>query len=172
MAYYDLVETPLGTVFVGGSADGVHRIDFITDRRDAEHYVERLERDAHEPAERDPQAASVAVEAVRAYFAGDESAWDGLPPLAARGTEFQAQVWRALASIPRGTTVTYGDIATAIGRPSAARAVGRAIGTNPLAIVVPCHRVVGANGTLTGYASGVDRKRWLLAHELVELALN
>jgi methylated-DNA-[protein]-cysteine S-methyltransferase len=170
MAYYDLVETPLGTVFVGGSAAGLHRMDFVTDRRDEAHYVARLERDAREPVSRDPQAARAAVEAVRAYFSGDESAWDALPELAARGTEFQTQVWRALTAIPRGSTVTYGEIATAIGRPSAARAVGRAIGTNPLAIVVPCHRVVGANGTLTGYASGVERKQWLLAHERVELA--
>ncbi len=172
MAYYDLVETPLGPMFVGGSGDGVHRIDFITDRRDEAHYVERLERDSREPVERDPEAARVAVEAVRAYFAGDESAWDGLPPLAARGTEFQAAVWHELMAIPRGATVSYGEIAMAIGRPSAARAVGRAVGTNPLAVVVPCHRVVGSNGAITGYASGLDRKRWLLAHEHVELALN
>lgn len=170
MAYYDLVETPLGLVFVGGSAIGLHRMDFVTDRRDEAHYVARLERDAGEGAVRDPQAARVAVDAVRAYFAGTSEAFSALPPLAARGTAFQLSVWDALRRLAPGATVTYGEIARAIGRPSAARAVGRAVGTNPLAIVVPCHRVLGAHGALTGYASGLDRKRWLLAHERVEVA--
>lgn len=170
MAYYELVETPLGHVFVGGSAAGLHRMDFITERRDEAHYVARLERDAGEHAVRDAAQARAAVDAVRAYFEGVPGAFDSLPPLAPRGTAFQLQVWATLRTLAPAELTTYGAIARAIGRPSAARAVGRAVGTNPLAIVVPCHRVIGAQGALTGYASGVDRKRWLLAHERVEVA--
>ena len=86
-------------------------------------------------------------------------------PLAARGTPFQLLVWQALRSIPYGQTWSYQDLAEAIGRPTAARAVGMANGKNPLSIVVPCHRVIGKNGRLTGYAGGVERKAWLLEHE-------
>jgi methylated-DNA-[protein]-cysteine S-methyltransferase len=86
-------------------------------------------------------------------------------PLAPDGTEMQKSVWAALAAIPYGETRSYGDIARAVGRPSASRAVGAANGRNPLSLIVPCHRVVGAGGALTGYAGGVDRKRWLLEHE-------
>ena len=81
------------------------------------------------------------------------------------GTPFQRSVWRALRAIPCGETRSYGDIARAIGRPSAVRAVGLANGANPIGVVVPCHRVIGAGGALVGYGGGVDRKRWLLAHE-------
>lgn len=170
MAYYELVETPLGQVFVGGSAAGLHRMDFVTERRDEAHYVARLERDAGEPAVRDAAQARAAVEAVRAYFDGVPGALEALPTLAPQGTAFQLRVWEVLRALAPAQLTTYGAIAHAIGRPSAARAVGRAVGTNPLAIVVPCHRVVGAHGALTGYASGLDRKRWLLAHERVEAA--
>ena len=86
-------------------------------------------------------------------------------PLAPQGTAFQRAVWDQLAAIPCGETRTYAEIARAIGRPRAARAVGAANARNPLAIVVPCHRVIGGDGELTGYAGGIDRKRWLLAHE-------
>lgn len=170
MAYYELVETPLGQVFVGGSEAGLHRMDFVADRRDEAHYVARLARDAGESVVRDAAQARAAVEAVRAYFDGVPNAFAALPPLAPRGTAFQVRVWEALRALRPAEVTTYGAIARAIGRPSAARAVGRAVGTNPLAIVVPCHRVVGARGALTGYASGLDRKRWLLAHERIEVA--
>ncbi len=102
--------------------------------------------------------------ALRAYFAGDLTAIDGLP-VEVLGTPFQAAVWRALCEIPCGETRTYGQIARRIGQPSAVRAVGLANGSNPVGIVVPCHRVIGADGTLTGYGGGIERKRWLLAHE-------
>jgi methylated-DNA-[protein]-cysteine S-methyltransferase len=102
--------------------------------------------------------------ALARYFAGDPGALDDLP-LAATGTPFQARVWRALRTIPCGEIRSYAQIAAAIGRPRAVRAVGLANGQNPIAIVVPCHRVIGSNGSLTGYAGGLDRKRWLLAHE-------
>lgn len=102
--------------------------------------------------------------ALRRYFAGDLAAIEGLP-VAAQGTQFQAAVWRALREIPCGQTWSYGDVARRIGRPTAVRAVGLANRSNPVAIVVPCHRVIGADGSLTGYGGGVERKRWLLAHE-------
>jgi len=97
------------------------------------------------------------------YFAGQRRAFD--LPLAPRGTDFQAHVWRALRAIPHGETRSYGELARSLGRPSASRAVGAANGKNPISIIVPCHRVVGANGDLTGYAGGVAAKRWLLDHE-------
>lgn len=99
-----------------------------------------------------------------AYFEGDLGAITGLP-VETGGTPFQRSVWAALRDIPCGTTVSYAELARRIGRPSAVRAVGLANGANPVGIVVPCHRVVGSNGSLTGYAGGVERKRWLLAHE-------
>ncbi|MBB6170002.1 methylated-DNA-[protein]-cysteine S-methyltransferase [Nocardiopsis mwathae] len=98
-----------------------------------------------------------------AYFAGELTAFD--LPLAPRGTEFQLRVWRELTTIPYGRTTSYGAIAAALGRPTASRAVGMANGRNPISIIVPCHRVVGADGSLTGYASGLPRKRHLLRLE-------
>jgi methylated-DNA-[protein]-cysteine S-methyltransferase len=102
--------------------------------------------------------------ALLAYFGGDAQALDGLP-WRASGTAFQLKVWQALCSIPAGETLSYAALAERIGRPSAVRAVGLANGANPISLVVPCHRVIGANGTLTGYGGGLPRKRWLLAHE-------
>ena len=101
---------------------------------------------------------------LKAYFAGKTADISALP-LDPRGQEFEMQVWLALRRIPPGTTTTYGAIAQQIGAPGAARAVGLANGANPIAIIVPCHRVIGANGTLTGYGGGLDRKAWLLNHE-------
>jgi len=97
------------------------------------------------------------------YFAGDRQEFE--LPLGPEGTGFQRLVWRALATIPFGETRTYGEIARAIRRPAASRAVGAANGRNPISIIVPCHRVVGASGALTGYAGGMDAKQWLLGHE-------
>jgi methylated-DNA-[protein]-cysteine S-methyltransferase len=97
------------------------------------------------------------------YFAGELTSFT--VALAAVGTVFQRRVWAALRAIPFGTTTSYGALARALGRRGAARAVGLANGRNPIAIIVPCHRVIGADGTLTGYGGGLERKRWLLAHE-------
>ena len=105
-----------------------------------------------------------AVGALEAYFTGNLAALDTLP-IELHGTPFQQRVWQALRTIPAGTTASYRDIARAIGAASAVRAVGAANGANPIAIVVPCHRIIGSNGSLTGYGGGLDRKRWLLAHE-------
>lgn len=114
----------------------------------------------HDPAQ--PVLAEAARQ-LRSYFAGELRAFD--LPLAPEGTPFQRSVWRALGDIPYGATATYGDIATALGNPAATRAVGAANGRNPLSIVLPCHRVVGSSGALTGFAGGMAAKRWLLAHE-------
>lgn len=98
-----------------------------------------------------------------AYFAGERTRFD--LPLAMEGTDFQRRVWAQLLAIPFGETRTYGEIARAIGSPNAVRAVGAANGRNPLSIVAPCHRVIGGNGSLTGFAGGLEAKRYLLAHE-------
>lgn len=102
--------------------------------------------------------------AVEAYFGGDVLALDGIA-VRTGGTDFQRAVWQALRAIPAGETRTYGQLAAATGSPRAVRAAGLANGQNPVAVIVPCHRVIGANGTLTGYAGGLERKRWLLDHE-------
>jgi methylated-DNA-[protein]-cysteine S-methyltransferase len=112
-------------------------------------------------ARRDPFGLSTAL---RAYLKGDIAAIDALP-VAFDGSDFQNLVWQALRAIPGGTTISYGELARRIGDPGAARAVGLANGANPVCIVVPCHRVIGADGSLTGYGGGLWRKRWLLGHE-------
>jgi len=118
---------------------------------------------------REDQGAFAEVRAQLAdYFAGNRTSFELV--LAPRGTEFQRAVWTALANIPYGTTTTYASIARSIGRPRAVRAVGAANGKNPLSIVVPCHRVIGKDGTLTGYAGGLASKRQLLAIEKVAVA--
>jgi methylated-DNA-[protein]-cysteine S-methyltransferase len=110
------------------------------------------------PAPEDVRAA------LERYFDGEVTAVDALP-CAAVGTPFQQAVWAALREIPAGTTTTYGELASRIGAPGAARAVGLANNRNPIGLVVPCHRVIGADGTLTGYAGGLARKQWLIDHE-------
>lgn len=102
--------------------------------------------------------------AIHAYFAGDITALEALP-VAFGGTAFQQTVWQALQTIPAGKTLSYGQLAAKIGNPNAMRAVGLANGANPIALIVPCHRVIGSNGTLTGYGGGIERKHWLLQHE-------
>jgi methylated-DNA-[protein]-cysteine S-methyltransferase len=108
--------------------------------------------------------ASDASRALEAYYGGALAAIDGLT-IQMGGTHFQREVWAALRTIPVGQTTTYGRLAAQIGRHKAVRAVGMANGANPISIVVPCHRVIGANGSLTGYGGGLERKRWLLRHE-------
>ena len=103
------------------------------------------------------------AEQLAAYFAGDLTEFD--VPLALNGTPFQRRVWAALQDIPYGETVSYGELAREIGSPAASRAVGLANGRNPISVIVPCHRVVGSNGDLTGYGGGIDRKRYLLGFE-------
>ncbi len=113
---------------------------------------------------REASRRSEAARALSAYFDGHLDAIVGLPT-ASNGTAFQLSVWAALRRIPAGQTLSYGALAARIGRPKAVRAVGLANGANPIAIVVPCHRVIGADASLTGYGGGLHRKRWLLVHE-------
>jgi methylated-DNA-[protein]-cysteine S-methyltransferase len=103
------------------------------------------------------------LDQLREYFSGARTAFD--VPLDLHGTEFQVATWRSLAEIPFGKTISYGEQAASIGRPKAVRAVGGANGRNPVAIVLPCHRVIGANGSLTGFGGGIAVKQWLLQHE-------
>jgi methylated-DNA-[protein]-cysteine S-methyltransferase len=119
-------------------------------------------------AERDDEALAPVAAQLADYFAGRRLAFD--LPLAPTGTAFQQRVWSALRDIPYGRTTTYGEIAAGLGQPTASRAVGLANGRNPIAVIVPCHRVIGANGTLTGFGGGLPRKRWLLEHERSVLA--
>ena len=110
------------------------------------------------------QGTSPVRRAIEAYYEGDLAAIDTLP-VRTEGTPFQREVWAALRTIPTGETTTYGSLAVRLGRPKAMRAVGMANGSNPISIIVPCHRVIGADSTLTGYGGGIERKRWLLRHE-------
>jgi methylated-DNA-[protein]-cysteine S-methyltransferase len=106
---------------------------------------------------------SATVRQLTEYFEGTRREFD--LPLRLQGTTFQTRVWRELTEIPYGRTLSYGQLARRIDKPSASRAVGLANGRNPISILVPCHRVIGADGSLTGYGGGIERKRWLLAHE-------
>ena len=129
----------------------------------------------HAPAaspdwQRDDDGLAAVVEQLEAYFAGSRESFTVELDLA--GTDFQRSVWAGLLEIPYGETMSYGELARRVGRPGASRAVGLANGRNPVAIIVPCHRVIGANGTLTGYGGGIDRKVWLLDHERARRAVS
>lgn len=130
---------------------------------------------AHHPGDEtlgevaDADVLAAAANQLTEYFAGDRKEFD--LPLRPIGTKFQVRVWRALQQIPYGATWSYRELATAVGNPSASRAVGLANGRNPLSIVIPCHRVIGADGSLTGYGGGIERKRWLLGLEQRETVL-
>ncbi len=113
---------------------------------------------------KDAGAERSVLDKLAAYFEGDIAALDAIP-VESTGSPFQRSVWRALREIPAGDVWSYSRLAQQVGRPSAVRAVGAANGANPIGVVVPCHRVIGANGSLTGYGGGLDRKRWLLGHE-------
>jgi methylated-DNA-[protein]-cysteine S-methyltransferase len=117
----------------------------------------------------DPAALAAVIEQLREYFEGRRREFAAAFDL--RGTEFQKKVWRALAAIPFGETVAYGEIAHRVGSPAAARAVGAACGSNPLPLIIPCHRAVGSDGSLTGFGGGLEAKRWLLAHEAARAGL-
>jgi methylated-DNA-[protein]-cysteine S-methyltransferase len=117
---------------------------------------------------RTPLLAKVSAQ-LDEYFAGQRARFE--VPVAPRGTDFQTSVWQVLKRIPFGVTWSYAQVASELGNPKAMRAVGAANGSNPISIIIPCHRVIGANGSLRGYGGGLPRKRWLLAHEKTELAL-
>ncbi|PIC01451.1 cysteine methyltransferase [Caulobacter sp. X] len=158
----DRAPSPIGEILIVTDETGLLRaVDF----HDFEPRLRRLLRLHYGDIPLETGDAPPATKAAFArYFAGDVAA---LAPLAwdTGGTAFQRSVWRALAAIPPGETVTYSELARRVERPAAVRAVGAANGANPLSLVAPCHRVVGMSGALTGYAGGIERKRWLLAHE-------
>jgi O-6-methylguanine DNA methyltransferase len=163
--YVDRMPSPIGNLFLVWEDETLRALDF----GDYEERFARLLRVHYGASRPEPGRAPKAIHgALEAYFEGDLTAIDRVP-VKTNGTPFQLQVWQALRSIPAGRTSSYGELAARIGRPGASRAVGLANGSNPIGIVVPCHRVIGANGTLTGYGGGLERKRWLLAHEGVVL---
>ena len=152
---YRTVDSPIGPLTIAGRPDGT-----VTHLRMAEQ--------THAPKQwstwtEDERAFGSVARQLDAYFAGRLRTFEF--PMELSGTAFQSQVWRALQTIPYGETASYGDIASMIGKPSACRAVGLANGRNPIAIVVPCHRVIGKSGSLTGYGGGLSRKQQLLALE-------
>jgi methylated-DNA-[protein]-cysteine S-methyltransferase len=154
--------SPVGEILIvtrGGTLCG---LDFANQPERLEGWMRR--RLGAVEATRNDDAHAPIHAALAAYFAGELAAVDALA-VDGGGTPFQHQVWRALRTIAPGATATYADIARDIGRPRAVRAVGAANGANPISIVVPCHRVIGSGGALTGYAGGLERKSWLLEHE-------
>ncbi|MBN8730270.1 MAG: methylated-DNA--[protein]-cysteine S-methyltransferase [Acidobacteria bacterium] len=146
--------TPIGDLLVAGDGNTLSLIGFPQGKG---------RREPHPDWNEDSSAFAAVRRQLDAYFSGTLRRFD--IPLAPRGTEFQLAVWEALTHIPYGETITYSDLAIRIGNPAAVRAVGAANGANPIPIVVPCHRVIGADGSLTGFGGGLDTKRWLLRHE-------
>ncbi len=162
MLYTADYESPLGTLLIAvNESRALVRLDFIDQER-SEHWRAQV-------GQMQPSTAHCAevVEQLQEYFAGERKAFT--LALAAQGTPFQKQVWDLLLTIPYGVTTSYGDLARRIGTVNASRAVGLANGANPISIIVPCHRVIGANGALTGYGGGLERKRALLVLEGVNV---
>ncbi len=151
--YYDTIQSPIGDLMLVSDGKALTGLYMNNEKHAARRAM----------AIRDKKMLKHPREQLQAYLAGELREF-GLA-LAAEGTPFQQRVWRALCDIPYGETISYGELARRIGQPKAARAVGLANGQNPISIVVPCHRVIGADGSLTGYGGGLARKRWLLAHE-------
>lgn len=152
---YSYVESPLGDLLVRRDDVGLTALLFDAEADDA--------------GERDDAAFADVRDQLAEYFGGGRR--DFALPLHASGTAFQQRVWKTLMEIPYGETASYRDVAEQLGSPDAVRAVGMANSKNPIAIVVPCHRVIGANGSLTGYAGGLENKRWLLSHEAAHSGL-
>jgi methylated-DNA-[protein]-cysteine S-methyltransferase len=160
MIHYRTIESPIGLLTLAGHGSALTNLRMV----DQTYEPSRADWSA------DPEAFNDAVDQLGAYFAGELIDFD--IELDLRGTEFQQRVWKALLTIPYGETRSYGEIAEQVGAPGAARAVGLANGHNPIAIVVPCHRVIGASGSLTGYGGGLDRKRSLLELEKKRASVN
>lgn len=152
--YFTTVTSPIGQLLLTGDEETLTGL-YMADARD---YA-----DKREPRRRNDAAFAEATGQLAEYFAGKRRDFD--LQLSPQGTEFQSKVWSALRDIPYGETRSYGEIAAAIGKPKASRAVGTANNRNPIAVIVPCHRVIGANGSLVGYGGGLDRKTLLLSLE-------
>jgi len=154
--HYDIYDSPIGNIYLVWSEMGLCRAFFEGQGPTIDN------------AERFTGTTNLYREAFEAYFRGEVDPFRGMP-LDTNGTPFQRGVWAELLKIPAGETRCYGDLAAAMGKPNAARAVGLANNQNPVTIAVPCHRVIGKNGSLTGYAGGLDKKAWLLEHEEARL---
>jgi len=161
-----ILSTPIGEMLTLASDEGLCALEFIGPDKPMTRLEARLQRHfpPHEFVEGDSRVITRTRQWLAAYFAGESAAIGDLP-LDMRGAGFEKRVWKALTRIPPGETTSYGAIAKALGSAGASRAVGAANGANPIAIIVPCHRVIGASGHLTGYGGGLDRKTWLLNHE-------
>jgi methylated-DNA-[protein]-cysteine S-methyltransferase len=160
MISYTKIDSPIGELLLAADDKGLRHIEFMRSHR------------AHPPDpawNQDPRPLKEAIGQLRAYFAGKLDTFD--LPLAPEGTEFQKKVWHSLLDIPFGETISYGQLASRIGNPNASRAVGLANGSNPIPIIIPCHRVIGSNGKLTGYGGGLPIKEKLLALERRQLTL-
>jgi methylated-DNA-[protein]-cysteine S-methyltransferase len=155
LMYIDYMETPIGVIEIRASNNGITKLIFPKSTNGTVCKSELTHRSKQQ---------------LKEYFDGSRKVFD--LSLDQQGTDFQKTVWAALLEIPFGQVVTYRDIAHAMNNPKAVRAVGAANGRNPISIIVPCHRVIGSNGTLTGYAGGVDRKAWLLTHEGAEFKVS
>jgi len=151
---YSSIQSPLGDMLVTRDDDGITGLDLP---------ISRYPRPVQDDWQRDDAAFDDIRTQLAEYFAGDRQDFD--LPLNAGGSRFQSLVWQALVEIPYGETTSYGKVAVSIGHPDGPRAVGLANGQNPIPIIVPCHRVIGADGSLTGYGGGLSAKRWLLDHE-------
>lgn len=162
----DKIDSKIGEILVVSDGENLCALDFT----DYEPRLMRLLEKRYGPVtlieQPNPQGFS---DQIRAYLDGNYHSVDAIP-VRTRGTPFQQQVWSTLRTIPPGSVISYGELAATVGKPNAYRAVGMANSLNPVAIVLPCHRVIGANLDLTGYAGGLERKRWLLQHEGVNLA--
>ena len=159
MISYTWVDSPLGRILLTSDRDNLTGLYFEGQKYQfAPGPDDRLEESL--------DLFQETAEQIRDYFAGTRAEFT--IPLGPNGTPFQGQVWEELTKIPYGATTTYGALALALGRPAAARAVGAAVGRNPISIIIPCHRVIGRNGSLTGYAGGLDRKKALLVREQAE----
>ena len=150
MSYYLEIDSPIGPLHIACVENGITELHMgskppATGARQGHTLLTRARKQLDE------------------YFSGKRTSFD--LPLAAKGTDFQQQVWKKLCDIPFGETSSYGEVAARVGNPRASRAVGAANGRNPIAVIVPCHRVIGADGSLTGFGGGLERKKWLLQHE-------
>lgn len=152
--YFTQIESPLGPLLLAGDESGLHEVRFVNGRRPGKADPSWIE---------NPEPLKEAVKQLRAYFAGELEAFD--LPLKPQGTRFQLDVWKNLRDIPFGETISYGELARRMGNPKASRAVGLANGSNPIPIIIPCHRVIGSDGKLTGYGGGLRNKETLLALE-------
>ena len=150
-------ETPIGRLLLAGDLDGLRFLLFDQENSRNRHDVPKPDWEQNDAHFRET------TKQLKAYFAGDLKQFE--LPLAGHGTDFQMRVWKALQEVPYGETATYGEIAKAIGSPTASRAVGMANGRNPISIIVPCHRIIGTSGKLVGYGGGLERKQTLLSIE-------